>query len=38
MIFSIIAVIFLALTREAYATTLAFMLFLLKGILTVKHC
>lgn len=38
MIFSIMAVIFLALTREAYATTLAFMLFLLKGILTVKHC
>ena len=33
MLLSILTVIFLALTRETYATTLAFLLFVLKGFL-----
>lgn len=40
MVLSILAVVFLALTRETYATALAFLLFLIKGILLMKngHC
>lgn len=36
MVINIAAVIFLALTRETYATVLIFLLFLMKGILAVK--
>ena len=36
MVINIVAVMFLALTRETYATVLIFLLFLMKGILAVK--
>ena len=36
MALSAFTVLFLAMTREAYATTLAFLLFLIKGILLLK--
>lgn len=36
MVINIVAVMFLALTRETYATVLIFWLFLMKGILAVK--
>lgn len=34
---SILAVLFLAMTREAYAVTMAFLLFVTKGILLWKN-
>ena len=36
MVINIVAVMFLALTRETYATVLIFLLFLMKGILAAK--
>lgn len=37
IVLSILAVLFLAMTREAYAVTIAFFLFVVKGILLFKH-
>ena len=34
---SILTVLFLAMTREAYAVTVAFLLFIIKGILLLKY-
>ena len=36
MVINIVAVMFLALTRETYATVLIFLLFLMKGLLAAK--
>lgn len=36
MVLSILAVLFLAMTREAYAITMAFLLLIMKGILVLK--
>lgn len=37
IVLSILAVLFLAMTREVYAVTIAFFLFVVKGILLFKH-
>lgn len=37
IVLSILAVLFLVMTREAYAVTIAFFLFVVKGILLFKH-
>ena len=37
IVLSILAVLFLAMTRETYAVTIAFFLFVVKGILLFKH-
>ncbi|MGN0339187.1 MAG: helix-turn-helix domain-containing protein [Lachnospira sp.] len=37
MVLSILTVLFLAMTREAYAVTMAFLLFIIKGILLLKY-
>lgn len=37
IVLSILAVLFLAMTREAYAVTIAFFLFVVKGILLFRH-
>lgn len=37
IVLSILAVLFLAMTREAHAVTIAFFLFVVKGILLFKH-
>ena len=37
IVLSILAVLFLAMTREAYAVTIAFFLFVVKGLLLFKH-
>lgn len=37
IVLSIMTILFLALTREAYAITVAFFLFVVKGILLFKH-
>lgn len=37
MALSIISVLFLAMTREAYAITVAFLLLVVKGVLIIKH-
>ena len=37
MVLSILTVLFLAMTREAYAITLVFMLLIIKGMLLFKH-
>ena len=38
MVLSVVAVIYLALSREAYAATLVFLLLVIKAMLMVKHC
>lgn len=37
IVLSILVILFLAMTREAYAVTIAFFLFVVKGILLFKH-
>lgn len=37
VVLSIISVLFLAMTREAYAITVAFLLLVVKGVLIIKH-
>ena len=37
MVLSILTVLFLAMTREAYAITLVFMLLIIKGMLLFKY-
>ena len=37
MVLSILTVLFLAMTREAYAVTIAFLLLLIKGILLFSY-